>query len=229
MRTRPFYIIGNWKSNKTLDEAISWFQDFSALWKKQPLRLTNIKIILCPSSIHLSTLKSIIELSGIPLLLGAQDASAFPIGAYTGDVAADMLKNLVAFSLVGHSERRKYHHETEEQLSMKVELLQKAQIVPVYCVQNAEMVVPGQCEMVGYEPVWAIGTGKPDTAANANMVAEKIKTTNPFVKNVIYGGSVTAKNVAEYALTTALDGVLPGGASLDPVAFFELITHAATA
>jgi triosephosphate isomerase len=227
MSTLPFYIVGNWKSNKTVDDAVLWWQEFSALWRVLPPDTSRIKVILCPSFIHLQLLVSLVKLTPIPIHLGLQDVSGFPSGPYTGQVSADMAKDLIHFTLIGHSERRKYAHETDEELLSKVDRATEASIEPIYCIQSEEMIIPSHCQIVAYEPVWAIGTGTPDTPQNAAIVAAAIKKQHREVKSVIYGGSVTAQNVASYAKEPHIQGVLPGGASLAPDSFYQLICNAA--
>ncbi len=218
----PIFIIGNWKSNKTINEAVVWFQDFHALWKKYPFNYQKVRIILCPGYIHLSTLKSLIELAHLPLILSAQNISPYANGAYTGEVSAEMLKNLVEYSLIGHSERRKYFHESVGNLSLKADQAKVNGIEPIFCVQDEKMQIPKNCKIIGYEPVWAIGTGKPDSPENASRVAGIIKSKSKDIKTVIYGGSVNAENISQYIHMSNIDGVLPGGASLTAKAFFSL-------
>ena len=225
-KNQPFYIIGNWKSNETIDEAVAWWQDFSYLWKKNPPNTQNLKIILCPSFIHLTTIKSLIELSDIPMSLGVQDLSPFPSGPYTAENSANMLKGLVKYSIIGHSERRKYFGEKDDELKAEVEQAIKAGIEPIYCIQDDKMSFPKECNIVAYEPVWAIGTGKPETAENANQVAKNIKAHAHKQLAVIYGGSVTSENVSSYVNQEDISGVLPGGASLDPKKFIGIIANA---
>ncbi|MEK7166201.1 MAG: triose-phosphate isomerase family protein [Patescibacteria group bacterium] len=228
MSALPFYIVGNWKSNKTVAEAVLWWQEFSALWRKSPPDISHIKVILCPAFIHLQLLDSLIKLTTIPLHLGLQDVSGFPGGAYTGQVSAQMAKDMAHFTLVGHSERRKYVKETDVELGAKVNQAVAFGIEPIYCVQSEEMTIPSNCQTVAYEPVWAIGTGTPDTPQNARKVAGAIKASHSEVKTVIYGGSVTAQNVAAYVEESQIGGVLPGGASLTPLSFYQLILNAAS-
>jgi triosephosphate isomerase len=157
--------------------------------------------------------------------LGAQDVSAFGDGAYTGEVSARQIKELADWVIIGHSERRKYFSETDELLAKKEEQAKSAGLKIIYCVPNDSTDIPKGVDVVAYEPVWAIGTGKSDTPENANAVIATIKATSQ-VPVVLYGGSVTAANVASFVGQPSIDGVLAGGASLDPVTFSDLIGNA---
>lgn len=196
------------------------------MWKKAPLPHNSLKIVLCPSFIHLSTLASLIELSRLPVQLGVQDVSAFGLGAYTGQIGAEMIKDLVQFSLVGHSERRKYCHEDDSELFKKSENARAVGIQSIYCVQHAEVKIASSSRIAAYEPVAAIGTGKPETSEKANEVITVLKRSHSFLEAVLYGGSVTDKNVTNYKRQPAIDGVLPGGASLEAKSFYTLLHNA---
>ncbi len=233
MKTAPFYVIGNWKSNKTIEEAVIWVQDFTSYWKKQPYNPQLVKVILCAGYTHLTTFASLIQLSNLPLELGAQDVSPYPSGTYTGAISAVMLKGLVRYVLIGHSERRKHFRETEEELHNKVEQAKAQQIKPIYCVQNDKIPIPESVSLVGYEPSWAISGGdpyatKPETPENANNVADSIKRTTKQTLRLIYGGSTTPENVVSYRNQQNIDGVLPGGTSLKADTFYNLILNASS-
>ena len=229
MDKKPIYIIGNWKSNKTLSEAHAWFYEFSQLQEAQPLELTSqTHIVLCPPIVYVPSLHQSLLVTPLPLSLGSQDVSGYGSGAYTGEINTGMISDMVKYALVGHSERRKYFQESETLLAQKINQAKEAGITPVYCVQDENMEIPVTCTLVAYEPVWAIGTGKPDTPENADRVAGLIKATHPTV-SVIYGGSVTADNVASYISMSHISGVLPGGASLSAASFFRMIQNATKA
>lgn len=231
MRNSPFMIIGNWKSNKTVVEALSWFEEFNSLWKKEPFDTTKTQVILCPAYIHLKNAADLIKSYELPVELGAQDLSAYPNGTYTGEVSAEMVGDLVKFSIIGHSERRKFLHETEGELALKIKEAISAQISPIYCIQDKSMLIPEDCQIVAYEPVWAISHGdpyqtKPETPENADFAAGEIKKSCNHAVQVIYGGSTTPENVASYVTKPNIDGVLPGGASLKADVFYRLIQNA---
>jgi triosephosphate isomerase len=219
---KPLMIAGNWKSNKTTAEALRWLQDFKDHIGSIP---THITIILCVPFTLLYAVKEKIQEYSLPLVLGAQNVSPFPDGAQTGEESARMVRDLADWVIIGHSERRKNFGETDEILAKKVEQACLAGLKVIYCVPDDKTPIPGHVDVVAYEPVWAIGTGESDTPENANSVITHIKAKSQ-VPMVIYGGSVTAENVASFVGQSAIDGVLPGGASLDPEKFAALISSA---
>ncbi len=224
MRNKTFYIVGNWKSNKTVSEASDWLKEFASLWQQKPLEVEKLEIILCPAFIHLTTLTELIIQFQLPLKLGVQTISSFDSGAYTGEVSAVMVADLVRYAIIGHSERRKHFRELEPYFSEKIKYLNQVGIKTIYCAQDETMQIPPGAELVGYEPVWAIGTGKAETPENADQVAAAIKQKTRV--QVIYGGSVNAENVAGYVAAPNIDGVLPGGSSLKAQTFYDLIAKA---
>lgn len=209
---KKLFIAGNWKSNKTSEEARSWAEQVRILE-------SDATIVVCVPFTLLPLMKS------DAFKLAAQDISPFPEGAYTGEVSARQIKEFADWVIIGHSERRKYFGETDEILFKKVEMAKSAGLQVIYCVPDDKTSVPTNVDVVVYEPVWAIGTGKTDTPDNANAVVASIKSkTN--VKICIYGGSVTSENIKSFVTTKFIDGVLPGGASLDPGKFSLLIKEA---
>jgi len=214
---KKLLIAGNWKSNKTAGEAIEWLGNFKLETQAQV-------ILFIPFTLLFPLKQEILRLQ-IPIQLGAQDISPFPDGAYTGEVSARQIKELADWVIIGHSERRKYFRETDEVLAQKVGQAKSAGLHIVYCVPDQETAIPPGVDAVAYEPVWAIGTGKSDTPDNASQVTRMIKAKSN-ISVVIYGGSVTPDNVASFVSQEAIDGVLPGGASLDPEKFASLIRNA---
>ncbi|KKU88768.1 triose-phosphate isomerase [Candidatus Gottesmanbacteria bacterium RIFCSPLOWO2_01_FULL_48_11] len=217
---KSLFIAGNWKSNKTLVEATEWLRNFQ--FSISNFQLQNTSIVLCVPFTVLFSLKEEIKKQSLPIGLGAQDVSPYKEGAYTGEVSARQIKEFAEWVIIGHSERRRYFGETDEILGQKVAQAKQAGLKIIYCVPDDQTVVADGIDVVAYEPVWAIGTGKADTPENANSVIAAIKQKTG-VAQVIYGGSVTADNVAAFVSQPAIDGVLPGGASLDAEKFISLI------
>ncbi len=215
-------IAGNWKSNKTNSEAMEWLHNFQFPISNDQWKTTTI--LLCAPFTLLYPLKQEIERLKLPIELGAQDVSPFGDGAYTGEVSARQVRELAEWVIIGHSERRKYFGESDELLEEKMIQARSAGLRIIYCVPDKETSVPKEVDAVAYEPVWAIGTGKSDTPENANTVISAIKANN-HVPLVIYGGSVKAENVASFVSQEAIDGVLPGGASLDAEKFANIIKN----
>ena len=216
---KNIWIIANWKSNKTIAEALSWI---SVVGPKL-LNKEGLKIVVCPTFSSLSEVKKAVTVGGFPILVGSQDISAFDTGAYTGEESAELLKDLISLSIIGHSERRENFSESDEAVSKKVEQAVKSNITPLVSVQGADTPVPEGCKLVAYEPTWAIGNGNPDTPANANNVAEKLKQKYGKDLEVIYGGSVTSENVRNFIQQENINGVLPGKASLDAEEFVKIV------
>ena len=216
---KNIFIAGNWKSNKTIAETKEWLNKFIL----QPSGGATV-VVLAPY-ITLFSLSEEIKRRNMPLALGAQNISKFDEGAYTGEVTAKMVKEVADWVIVGHSERRKYFGETDADLAIKVEKAHAAGLKTIFCVPDDKTPVPAASDVVAYEPVWAIGTGKTDSPDNADAVVTSIKQKTGAT-TVIYGGSVTADNVASFVATPAIDGVLPGGASLDPEKFSRLVRAA---
>ena len=223
---KQVFIAGNWKSNKTIVQTKDWFDNFKL--KSLNFKFSEgLKIVLCVPFTLLSISKQLIDEYSLPLELAAQDISPFDSGAYTGEVNALQIKELAEWVIIGHSERRTLFSETDDVLTKKVQQAKTVGLHIIYCVSDADIKVPENVDVVAYEPVWAIGTGKTDTPENANQVIEAIKKkTN--ISTVIYGGSVTADNVNSFVSMPSIDGVLPGGASLDPEKFYNLILKASS-
>ncbi|OGE29524.1 hypothetical protein A2867_00855 [Candidatus Daviesbacteria bacterium RIFCSPHIGHO2_01_FULL_40_11] len=223
---KNIWIIANWKSNKTISEALDWV---SQVGPKVPKK-DNLKIVVCPTFSSLSEVKKAITVGNFPILLGAQDLSPFGAGAYTGEESAGLLNQLVELAILGHSERRKDFGETDEMVAEKTQQALGNNITPLVCIQGEETPMPEGCQMVAYEPTWAIstgltntpGAGKADTPEGANKMASLLKQKYGSNLKVIYGGSVTASNVKGFVIEENINGVLVGNASLDVEEFIEI-------
>ncbi|HUD44169.1 MAG TPA: triose-phosphate isomerase family protein [Patescibacteria group bacterium] len=218
---KPLFIVANWKERMDSAQAGKWLTQFSIFNFQFP----NKEVIICPPFTLLSQVKQFIQDHQLPLKLGAQTISQFAEGAHTGEESGEMLKEFVEYVIIGHSERRALG-ETDEILQVKVNQALQFGLTPIYCVSSPTMSVPKDVTIVAYEPVSAIGSGQPDTPENANEVATSIKQKFSFVQTVLYGGSVTAENVAVFTNQEQINGVLVGGASLDANSFSSIIRNA---
>ncbi|EIE42314.1 triosephosphate isomerase [Mycoplasmopsis canis UFG1] len=236
-------IIGNWKMNKNFNETLSFLSDFSNLFnEKRDLIESGIKFGIAAPFTNLAAFK---ENKVKELKLAAQDMSKQVKGAYTGEVSVEMLKDLdVQYVILGHSERRAYHNESNELVYEKAKLALSNGLTPVICVGETleeyekgitKKVVEEQIKgslndldhskvIIAYEPVWAIGTGKVATPEIAQEVCKFIHEITSSDLVVQYGGSVSPKNIAELSSQKDINGFLVGGASLEPESFVQLLT-----
>lgn len=222
---KKLYVLGNWKSNKTMDEAAFWIDTYS---KKQKNLPENITVIVCPAFHHVS----LFDKQTCSVALGVQDISAFDTGAYTGEIAASMLEGLVTYAMIGHPERRIHFSETNEQVAEKVKKVLAHNIKPVVCVSHMDQVrslrtlVPEYAKngVILYEPTGAIGTGIAGTPESANNAAKEIINILGNAP-VLYGGSVVPENVSGFINEEYISGVGVGGASLDAEKFIQLISY----
>lgn len=241
-------IAGNWKMNGGLaaNEAL-----LRAL--RNGIGQAAADVAVCAPAPYLAQLQGL--LAGSPIDWGAQDLSAHEQGAYTGEVSAAMLKDFgCRYAIVGHSERRQYHGETDALVAAKAQRALAAGITPIVCVgetlvereaEQTESVVKRQLAavihavahctseiVVAYEPVWAIGTGKTATPEQAQQVHAVLRaqlaaaTSHPERVRILYGGSMNAANAASLLAQADIDGGLIGGASLKAPDFLQIIAAA---
>jgi triosephosphate isomerase (TIM) len=216
---KNIWIIANWKSNKNIDQALEWISIVGPKIEKRE----NLKVVVCPTFSCLSEVKKAITNGGFPLLVGSQDLSPLGVGAYTGEEPADLLKELASLSILGHSERRQNFHEDDEMVAKKSAQSTQNNIIPLVCVQNSDTPVPEGVKLIAYEPIFAIGTGNPDSPENAEGVAAQLKQKNGLDVEIIYGGSVNSGNIASFVGQPDITGALIGGASLDPEEFIKIV------
>jgi triosephosphate isomerase len=238
-------IAGNWKMNLDHQQAIALVQKVAWTLKDVNHDYDKVEVAVFPPFTDLRSVQTLLDADKLQLVLGAQDLSKFESGAYTGEISGQFLKKLdVKYVLVGHSERRTLHNESDEVIQAKVASAFKCNLIPVICVgetleeleeQGAAAVPIRQLTkaleghkdigefVVAYEPVWAIGTGKVATAEQAAEVAKKLRSSISDLVSlevaqatrILYGGSVKSANVAGFLASEEVDGVLVGGASLD--------------
>jgi len=241
-------IAGNWKMNGAIAANASLVEAVLAGMPASPCA-----VAMCVPAPYLAQVGGLLQDKTIAL--GAQDVSAHESGAYTGEVSAAMLRDLgVRYAIVGHSERRQYHGETDAVVADKARQALSLGITPIVCVgetlaqhesgateqvvrrQLAAVIhVNGHCIseiVVAYEPVWAIGTGKtasPQQAQQVHAVLRaqlKAATAQPGRIRILYGGSMNAGNAAQLLAEPDIDGGLIGGASLKPADFLAIIAAA---
>jgi triosephosphate isomerase len=251
MARKPL-IAGNWKMNLTHLEAIALVQKLAfALPEKY---YDKVEVAVLPPFTHIRSIQTMIDGDQLLMVHGAQDLSPHDSGAYTGDVSGVMLAKLgCTYVVVGHSERREIHGEDDALVNRKVRAAIKHGLAPILCVgegldvrEAGEHVehttrqlvaalakVPAEqarSVVVAYEPVWAIGTGRVASAADAQEVCGAIRASLSSTYGdeiaaeirVLYGGSVKAKNIGEIVAEPDVDGALVGGASLDPDEFAQI-------
>ncbi len=253
---KPF-VAGNWKMNKTIADARQLVSEIVPALQNLP----GVEKVLCPPFTDLLAVAALIE--GTDIGLGAQNMHWEVGGAFTGEISPLMVVELCRYIIIGHSERRALFGETDETVNRKVKAAFEHGLTPIVCVgetleeyENGEtaMVVARQTSqglkdlgflhgsaeaktiVVAYEPVWAIGTGKPSTAEGAAQVIREV--IRPSLAKlfgdeaaqsirVLYGGSVNGKNAAEFFGNPEIDGGLVGGASIKSSDFIQVVQAAA--
>ncbi|MDO9129327.1 MAG: triose-phosphate isomerase [Anaerolineales bacterium] len=238
MRT-PF-VAGNWKMNKTVEQARSLVFEMS----RELREIEGVEKVLCPPFTSLLAVAALLQ--GTDIGLGAQNMHWDEKGAFTGETSPAMVAEFCKYVIIGHSERRTYFGDTDETVNKKVAAARTHGLIPILCVgetlaeneagRTAEVVSRQVREglkgldagstsgiVIAYEPVWAIGTGRASSGENANTVVRNVirktlagiygKDVSQTIR-VLYGGSVTASNAVEFFSQPDIDGALVGGASL---------------
>ena len=256
MARKPL-IAGNWKMNLNHFEAIALVQKIAFSLPDKYFDKVDVTVI--PPFTDLRSVQTLVDGDKLRLTYGAQDVSKHDSGAYTGEISGAFLAKLgCTFAVVGHSERRTYHAEDDAVVAAKAAAALKHGLTPIICIgEGLEVREAGEhvaynvnqlkgslaglsaeqigASVIAYEPVWAIGTGRVASAADAQEVCAAIRTELAELASVdvaatvrvLYGGSVSAKNVGEIVGQTDVDGALVGGASLDGEQFAILSAIAA--
>lgn len=244
---RPL-VAGNWKMNTTVEEA----RTLACAIVAEAGAPGAAEVVLCPPYVSLCAVRECV--AGSAVAVGAQNMNAAAKGAYTGEISWTMLQGLCTYVIVGHSERRTIYHETDEDVNAKVRAALEGGLIPIACIgEHLEQrdsgetydVCGGQVRAIlsgvtpdtmrrvvlAYEPLWAIGTGRPATGPIAQEVASHLRgivrdvyddTVADGVR-ILYGGSVTGANAAEFAGQPDVDGALVGGASLKADDFARIV------
>jgi triosephosphate isomerase len=256
MSRKPL-IAGNWKMNLNHFEAIALVQKIAFSLPEKYFDKVDVTVI--PPFTDLRSVQTLVDGDKLKLTYGAQDLSQHDLGAYTGEISGAFLAKLgCTFVVVGHSERRTYHAEDDALVASKAAAALKHGLTPIICIgEGLEIREAGDhvaynvtqlqgslaglsaeqiaASVIAYEPVWAIGTGRVASAADAQEVCAAIRTelvelATPAIAEkvrVLYGGSVNAKNIGELIAQADVDGALVGGASLDAEQFATLSAIAA--
>jgi triosephosphate isomerase len=243
-------IAGNWKMNTTVSQAVALVSEM----RRELNEMDSIDRVLCPPFVSLVAVRELIK--GSSIRLGAQNLYFEEKGAYTGEISPLMLADLCELVIIGHSERRQYFDETDDMVNRKLRAALKVGLKPILCIGErleeneagrTEEVVTGQLRsslagiegstdlVIAYEPVWAIGTGKAATGEQANQTAALIRRNLAELYGqdiaqtvpILYGGSVTSANVAQFVSQPEIDGALVGGASLKAAEFLSIVRQTA--
>ncbi len=239
---RKIVIAGNWKMFKTQAESLEFLEGFLPTLDETP---QDREVVLCVPFTDLNVLSK--NLHGSRVQLGAQNVHWEESGAYTGEISGLMLTEIgVRYVIVGHSERRQYFGETDYTVNLRLKAAQRFGLTPILCVGETkqqrdagetESVIITQLEkdlvdvdqenlVIAYEPIWAIGTGDTCECKEANRIIGLIRSqlSNPGVP-IQYGGSVKPNLIDEIMAEPEIDGVLVGGASLEPVGFAKIVNY----
>jgi len=239
-------IAGNWKMNTTVAEAVALVKEM----RPELDRIDNVDKVICPPFVSLAAVRE--QLEGSSIKLGAQNLYFEEKGAFTGEISPLMLAGLCQLVIIGHSERRQYFNETVELVDKKVKAALKVGLKPILCIGETlkenesgktEEVLTGQLSSpsarsyyssgltLAYEPIWAIGTGKAATGEQANQtigfirrhISRQCGREIAQSVRILYGGSITAANIAEFINQPEIDGALVGGASLKASEFLSIV------
>ena len=224
------FLVANWKQSGTRKEAMAWVDTFV---RERTLLTDDVKIIVCPPLKALDLVAQAIQDQNLPISVGVQDIylHVFEGEKNTGGSSPSLLADSATYAILGHSETRINHNLTDDDVAKKVTIAKEYGITPIVCVSELtqahalQSAHPDFNGIVAYEPLFAIGSGNPDTPENANAVAERTKHIFPQAP-ILYGGSVDGTNVKSFLEQEHIAGVLVGNRSLDGSFFLEIVKNA---
>lgn len=217
------YVVANWKSNKGKKAAQKWFAEFADLYRP----VDGLEVIVAPSFVCLCSLFEYVETLGLKQFsLAAQDVSPFPKGSYTGAVAADMIRNMVDYVIIGHSDRRRYFHETSQDTANKMAETVDAGLIPIVCISQpyamSQLTALNDIDcddlLIAYGPTEAATSRIPEQPKRVAEAAAFISQVHPKTP-VVYGGSLRPENIEDYVVLPELSGAFVGESSLDAQSF----------
>jgi triosephosphate isomerase len=220
------YVIANWKSHKSNESCGEWLETFTRQYRGRG----DTEIIIAPSMVSLDFVSSRVRLSGSQnISVAAQDVSPYPLGSYTGAVAADLLKPFAKYAIVGHSERRRYFHETLQDTVNKIVELTDSSITPVICIESVDLFrrlvnlveLAGDNFIVAYTPVDAVNFAIPESVGKVAEAVVEIDRIFPGCA-IVYGGAIIHENAGKYFAVSGLSGLFVGSASLEVDSFLKI-------
>ena len=227
----PIYnklFVANWKENKTFAQGAADFTNF--LTGIRTLPLANKEVVFCPPYPFLPLFKQEVGHQGLGdvIKIGSQDVSRFEQGAYTGEVSAKLLADLVTYTIIGHSERRKFFGEEPAAVNEKIALCQKYGITPIVCVSRKDEVARlvfdhSQTIFLAFEPLGAIGSKHPESLPTVTDFFNEIQSQVGTNVGFLYGGSVDEEDASSFTGSPLINGLLLGGASVGRPSFINII------
>jgi len=218
---KPTLIIANLKAELDFAAFTAWQESFFTEAAKF-FFTDDKKLVVCPSLLHLVWFTSRVRSKKVPVDVGAQDVSAFPMGTYTGETAAQSLSALASYAIIGHSERRHHNYEDKSLIQQKILEANKAGLKVILCAESPESYV-GKIYALAYEPSTAVGSGVAADPQASYAVMSELKSAQE-AEFYLYGGSVNKDNVQSF-LSVGFEGVLVGRKSLDPTHLFQIVLN----